>query len=154
MARQRSQDWIQNYRFHVLEATGTFLDATAGFKAVTTPDLTLDVATYRDGLTLYTFKQPGLPTIGNCTLSQGVTQKVSGFYTWIKAAAEGGEYRADLSIDVYDNSPEPQKHVVKTITMFDAFPIRNKILADLESSSVDISVKELELAVEQIKEAA
>jgi len=152
MARLRQNDFIQNFRFHVLEATGTRLKTTAGFKSVTTPDLSLGVAEYRDGLTLYTFKQPGLPTISNTTLSQGVTTNRSEFFNWIKDAVEGREYRADLDIDVHDNSNSTPPNVVKKLQLFEAFPIRNKTVADLDANTTDINVRELELAIEQYEE--
>jgi phage tail-like protein len=113
----------------------------------------LAIAEYRDGLTLYTYKQPGLPTVGNCTLGQGTTTNKSDFFSWIKDATEGNEYRADLEINVYDNSPQAKNNVVKVINLYDAFPIRDKIFGDLDSTNADVNVRELELAVEQVAES-
>lgn len=153
MARTRADDFIQNFRFHVLEAVGTFLTPTAGFRTVATPDVNLGVVEYRDGLTLYTFKQPGLPTIGNMTMTQGATTTISEFFTWIKAAAEGASvYRADLDIDVHDNSNATPANVVKKMQCFDCFPIRNKIFGDLDATSPEVNLREIEVAVENIEE--
>lgn len=150
MARARKDDFIQSFRFHVVEPTGTFLTATAGFKSVTTPDKSLAVAEYRDGLTLYTVKQPGLPTIGTATLMQGATRTVSQFFLWMRAAAEGQEYRADLQIRVFDNSVS--QNLVKQIELFNCFPTRNKPIGDLDATNAEVNVRELECAVEQFEE--
>jgi phage tail-like protein len=152
MARKRQDDFIQSFRFHVVEPTGTFLTATAGFKTVTVPDKSLAPAEYRDGLTLYTVKQPGIPTIGTATLAQGATKKQSEFFKWMKACAEGAEYRADLQIVVHDNSNVSPPNVVKEIDLFECFPLRNKPIGDLDSTNSEINVRELEVAVEQWEE--
>src|SRR5271170_545890 len=98
MARAALTDYFQKFRFHVVEPNA-FLNPAAGFHAASIPEVSTENAEYRDGVTTYTKKQPGIPTIAEITLSKGVVRQSSDFFNWLTTVIEGaGNYRTDLEI--------------------------------------------------------
>lgn len=151
MARAESTDFYQNFRFHVKDPSGGFLAPLAGFSAVTTPQYTTEAAEYREGTYIYTRKQTGVPSTEDITLSQGVARRDSDFFNWARTAIEGGEYRTDLVIGHFHRADRPLNPIgtpSKVYQIFDAFPVRMKIAGDLDGTSGDISIAELDLAYE------
>lgn len=177
MPRPKSTDFLHNFRFHVRVATDDDADVLdsagskpdAGFSAVTTPEASHDAVEYREGHYIYTRKYPGLPTISEVTLSRGVALADSTFWRWMKDVIErGNEYRADLDIFHLHRDSKPQTASApgdKTISEQEinvsgsdegfihykcrqAFPIRHKVSTDLDATASEVSVKELELAIE------
>lgn len=173
MARAQQTDFLQSFRYQVsvssvdgtprLQAPGR---PEAGFSNVSTPEVTTENAEYREGTFIYTRKQPGVPSMADITMSRGVTREDSSFYDWIRVVNEGsGEYRADVDIqhfhrdtalnrefptdgsqpnktDIDTNSPAKIYHVRE------AYPIRVKQVADLDATSSEISVGEIDITYE------
>lgn len=178
MARPKNQDFLRNMRFFVtivdvggngaadLLSTGNDVaKPQTGFSAVTTPELTVESVEYREGHYLYARKFPGNTTTNDITLSRGVSGKDSAFYTWIMRVIEGGDqYRADLDIMHYgreatqpgQSQPGKQSSIAnlsavtnpRSYRIYEAFPIRHKFGADLDATSSDVSIMELDLAYE------
>jgi phage tail-like protein len=139
--------------------------ADAGFSAVGTPSVTLDVVEYREGHYIYTRKQPGIPTMDDITMSRGVTKTDTGFFRWMKATIEGnGEYRVDLNVHhMPRDNALPEEVVPGTGTseflnkdatgrqyqIFDAFPTTHKVAGDLDATASEISVMELGVSYER-----
>jgi len=120
MARPQKTDFLHNMRFHVVaippvgSATGDPLQNNnnrsvehsvgqppqAGFMSVSTPDVQVNPAMYKEGTMLYERKYPGEASMGgDIALDRGVARGDSSFWTWIRTVIEGtGEYRADLLI--------------------------------------------------------
>lgn len=176
MARPMATDFLHSMRFQVFVTNvgggppGTLLRpdgrADAGFSACSLPEVSAESVTYKEGNMNYERKQPGAPTVGDATLSRGVTRGDSSFWTWIRTVAEGrGEYRADLDIKHYhrDNvllrsggttnltqfSAEAQ--AARTYHLGNCFPTTHKPAGDLEASGSDISIMEMTIAVETIE---
>ena len=180
MARAVQSDFLHSMRFQVrvageppaaaselLNPYGTTpgFQSEAGFSAVSTPSVTLDVVEYREGHYIYTRKQPGIPTMDDITLSRGVTKTDTGFFRWIKATIEGnGEYRVDLDIHHMPRDTALRPEVVpgtgtsefldpdaigRRYQIFDAFPTTHKVAADLDATASEISVMELGISYER-----
>jgi len=140
--------------------------AQAGFQSITAPELTQEIAEYREGIRTYTQKFPGVPSVNDITLIRGAARLDTSFFAWILAAAEGDEYRGDLIID---HIQRPRRDVAisgrdaqmagteieitaansKKYILREAFPTRVKIAGDLDASTSDVSVAELDVAYER-----
>lgn len=140
--------------------------AEAGFQSITAPELTQESAEYREGIRTYTQKFPGVPTVNDITLIRGCARFDTSFFAWILAAAEGDEYRGDLTIyhiqrpsrelSVTDSEVKMAASEIelddtnnKRYILRDAFPIRVKIAGDLDSSTSDVSLAEVDVAYER-----
>jgi phage tail-like protein len=158
MARAENSDFLHNFRFQVTDVKaggGTFLGTSAprgdrfpqgGFNACGMPNVTVESATYREGIWTYTKKQPGVPTFEPITLSRGVARAETALAKWIYLVIKGGEYRADVTINHFhrDNAQQP----ARKITLWNAFPTSNKVSSDLDATSSDISITEMTLDYE------
>lgn len=136
-----------------------------GFSACTVPEATVEVVEYREGHYLYARKFPGNVTFSDVTLSRGVSDRDSAFFKWIIRVIEGGEeYRADIEILHYGRestqpgNPQPGKQAElanlaavanpRRYRLYNAFPIRHKFGGDLDATSSDVSIQELDLSYE------
>lgn len=176
MARAKSTDFLHNFRFHVviqgfgaggaetqLRTGGEFPDA--GFNSVTTPEASHDAVEYREGHFIYTQKFVGLPTISEVSLSRGVALQDGTFWAWMKDVIEGNaEYRADMSIyhfhrdskaetSTIPGAPNTKQSVGGTKGYIEykcgeCFPIRHKVSSDLDATASEVSIQELDLAIE------
>lgn len=141
----------------------------AGFSACGTPSASVAVAEYREGHYVYTRKQPGIPAVENISMSRGVVLADTEFWNWLRQVIEGtGEYRADLTVSHYHRDALPNNTFPITETrpaeslnmesaastlarqyqLFEALPVGHKAATDLDSSSSEISVQNLDVAFE------
>lgn len=175
MARQVFEDFLHSMRFHVTaEAIGNFVPLQmegypdAGFSAVTTPELTVESVEYKEGTMIYPQKYPGNPTVTDLTFSRGVTRRDSSFWSWIRGVAEGtggGNYRATLSIKQFHREKALPREFpgvgisnqtqidfkeapARIYHCYECFPIRHKVSADMDATSSEISIMELDCAME------
>lgn len=176
MARAKTTDYLHNFRFHVIvqgfgaagtpqlksaTADGT---VTAGFNTCSTPEATQEAVEYREGHFIYTRKYSGLPTISDISLSRGVAKADGTFWQWMKSVIEGNEeYRANLRILHFHRDSKPatsttpglpntvQKALEAGSIEYrcqEAFPIRHKVASDLDATGSEVSIQELDLAIE------
>ena len=137
----------------------------AGFNSITIPEITVEHAEYREGIRTYTMKFPGVPSIPEATLSRGVARYDTAFFNWVLAAIEGNEYRTDVTIyhvqrpsleQVQDTSKGPNIDVTdegvisKLYKLYECSPARVKIAADMDASTSDISLAEIDVSVERM----
>lgn len=141
----------------------------AGFMSVTTPEATTEAVEYREGTFNYPRKFPGNTTVSDCTLQKGVVPGYTNFWAWMRVVIEGsGDYRCNMTIKHYNRSVLRQKvysgtntaaspafdpdkvggTAARSYVLYEAFAIRHKVAADLDASSSDISVMELDVAYE------
>ena len=142
----------------------------AGFMSCTTPEATTEAVEYREGQFNYPMKFPGNTTVSDVTLQKGVVAAASNFWNWMRVVIEGsGNYRCTVTIKHYNRSvltnkrptaasasvtSQPTSSAAKDgvasrqYILYEAFPIRHKVAADLDASSSDISVQELDIAYE------
>jgi len=169
MARALNTDYYQAFRFAVsLESPGSnFIQAQAGFNNVTIPELSVEATEYRDGITVYTKKQPGLPTVSDSTWQQGVAAtgntavgQASPFFNWMLAAINGEAYRANVTlwhIHLADGFPLPDNATPgssRAIVLYEAFPIRVKPDGDFDATSAEVSMREIDVCCEYLGVAA
>ena len=169
MARSISSDFLMQFRFGVgvaagapsEEATTIFGSSSpdrtqlAGFSNVSVPEGTLAPIEYREGHFTYTQKVPGMPSLNDLTLSRGVTKRDTTFYDWWVKSAEGnGEYRADLLIyhyhrnDTLPTTSPPAQQAAIIYSVEDAWASKNKPSSDLDATSGEISVGEIDVIYE------
>lgn len=175
MARAQATDPLHNFRFHAragsvdglaaidamqpggVPSPGVGDTAEAGFTAVTAPEYTVEAAEYREGIKTYTEKYPGIPTVNEATYSRGVSRNDTSFLAWVLAAIEGREYRTDITVfhatragrttphDPATNFPNAE---TKRYIQFEAFPVRVKVAGDLDASTSDVGIAEMDVAFE------
>lgn len=155
-ARSQSTDPFSLTRFHVADTEG-FLNLgtpSAGFNAVTMPEMSIGHVEYQEGLWTYRRKYPGEVTFNTITLSKGVMKNDSAFYQWARAGAEHKAYRTNLIIKHYHRDDVSGLVEYKTakpwriIEIFNAIPSRVKMGGDLDGLSHDISLEEMDVDYE------
>jgi phage tail-like protein len=169
MARAEASDPLHGFRFHVTTETAAFIqDGTeefqvgeAGFQSVSLPERSVEAVEYREGTMTHTRKFPGVEQFTNCTLMRGVVKTDTAFFDWVAAAAEGGEYRTDMT--VYHWHRDGKTHgqladldAARKYNMKECFPSRVKIAGDLDATSSEVSLQEVDVEVEwfEIEDAA
>lgn len=161
--RSANTDYFHNFRFHcsVVGPGGIdYLDSIeAGFNTCSLPEITSESVEYREGIWTYTRKEPGIPTVSDVTVGRGVTPKKSSFYEWMIFNIEGGEYKGTLTIYHYHRvGKEPDESANRTDLAYarkfvceEAQPIRMKPGSDLDATSSDVSIAEMDIAIERYR---
>jgi len=143
---------------------------SAGFSSCSVPEVSEDAQEYREGHFIYTKKYVGLPTVSDVSLARGVSLVESAtptvaLWQWVKDTVEANnEYRADVDILHIHRNMKPETRSagsgpvdemsIKTdiglriYHCYNAFPIRYKASSDLDATSGEVSIQELDLAVE------
>jgi len=155
MARLNITDFLQNFRFFVVERdksaadrTAKFLKVPAAFASATVPEVTTDIVEYRDGMSVLTKKFPTWPIFSEVTLTRGVVRGDSEFFNWMDAAMGGVPYRADLEIHHFHRVGWFVNQPSRKYVLLESIPSRVRPAADLDSMSGDVSIAELDLAIE------
>lgn len=164
MGRPESSDFLQSFRFHVKTTEGFIEheDATrgeAGFQSVSMPEMSVDMAEYREGHFAYTQKQPGIPTVTDITMMRGVTKRDRAFYNAVRRSIgddpDGGgtEYRTELTIFHWHRDGKVFGQIgdldaARKYICYEAFATRVKIAGDLDSTSTEVSLAEVDFACE------
>lgn len=178
MARPQSTDFLASMRFHVgvIPSGDQSLDLRtggnkpqAGFSNVSTPSITVEAAEYKEGQMVYTRKYPGNPSVDAVTMSRGVARGDSSFWDWVRVVVEGsGDYRATVEIKHYHRDTALTKPVggtgdgvnktdidlakpARTYILHEAFPTTHKVAGDLDGTSSEISIMELEVTYENFE---
>jgi phage tail-like protein len=147
----------------------------AGFTSCSLPEISIEPVTYREGNFVYERKFAGFPTVSDVTLQRGVARGDSSFWLWAGVAAEGGgengNYRENVRIDHFHREQalsggptieqRAQGVALQTFSLgsdgpqparryrcFESFPIRHKVAGDLDATASEISIMELDFAME------
>ena len=164
-ARAESTDFLQNFRFHVRVIDGPdFLkfdpgavgvDGEAGFQSVSLPEESFEATEYREGIYKYTKKFPGPSTFTEATLMRGITRDDTGFYRWAAAQRAGHPYRADIAIEHHHREDVPvgigekiAQTAARAYLCHECMVVRSKPGADLDATSGEVSMAELDFALE------
>lgn len=154
MPRAQSTDYYHASKFHVVDSEN-FLNPLAGFNTCTMPEQTMEVAEYKEGIFTYTRKQVGNPSFSDVTMTRGITKGDSVFYDYIRGAAEGNPYRTDFQVyhfhrdDVQGLLEYTNAAPSRIIRCFNALPIRVKFGSDMDATTSDISIQEIDFAIER-----
>lgn len=155
MARSASTDPFMNMRFHLVDPAGGNLDPVAGFTQVTTPNITVEAAEYREGIYRWTRKYPGVTTVGEVQCMTGTVKRDSAFYEWIMRVANGGveEYRTDLMIMEYHITDEfgINGSPSRIMRIKEAFPTDVKPMADKDATGSEVALQEMTLTIEELE---
>lgn len=167
--RAAVDDLMQGFRFHVKAVTAAGVDplqpiparsgefeggGQAGFQSVTLPELTLEATEYREGTFTWTQKYPGPPTVSDCTLMRGVANKDTAFFDWVMGTVNGAEYRSDVTIYHYqrtemgDAAMSTVSTDMRRVECHNCIPTRVKPAADFDSMSGEVSLAEVDFAME------
>ena len=171
--RAAKTDMLQGFRYHVTanipgqsdplqtvpnsDRADYATKGAAGFQSVTIPEISVEASEYREGIFKYTQKYPGPPTITEVTLMRGVTKRDTAFFDLVMASIDGKEYRADVTIYHYARDEMGLANAVETpssvrrIICREAFAIRAKPEGDLDSMAGDVSLAEVDLAIESFE---
>lgn len=160
-ARSQSTDFLTSHRFHVIDDGGVLALTTpsAGFNAVTAPEMNVGMVEYQEGIELYRRKFAGEVSFTSLTLSKGVTKADSSFYKWLRATAENKNYRINLTIKQFHRDDVSGKvnysgsdvTPVRTFVCYNCFPTRVKIASDFDATSAEISIEEVEVEMEYFR---
>jgi phage tail-like protein len=155
MARAASTDPYLNYRFHVLDPAGGNLDPVAGFQSVSTPDISVDPAEYREGVYRWTQKYPGVQTVGELSLMKGTFKRESDFFDWVLRVINGGvaEYRTDLMVQEFHITDEfgIEGSPSRIMRARECWPSTVKPMADKDSTGSEVAIQELTVTIEEIE---
>ena len=141
----------------------------AGFQSVTLPEVSSEASEYREGTFKYTRKFSGVAQITDVSLMRGVALNDSALFSWMMDAIGGGEHRRDISIKQYSRSalfspsgdnaslsdPNENDYVseaeatsVRSYNCFECIPIRCKPGGDMDATSSEVAIQELDVALE------
>lgn len=170
--RAAADDLMQGFRFHVTAIRkengdplafnrGTGFEeggGQAGFQNCTIPEVSLEPVEYREGISKWTQKYVGPPTVADCTLARGVSKRDTAFFDWIMAALNGDEYRADITIWHFHRTEMGKASDPKNIddsTMrgyvcSNCVPTRVKPAMDFDSMAGEVSLTEIDFAIEGV----
>ncbi len=170
MSRAAVNDLMQNFRFHVVASdtdgknpleysrTGEYEGGgQAGFTSATIPELSVEITEYREGTFQWTQKYAGVPTVSDVTLIQGVAKTNTTFYDWVRSSVDGAEYRCDVTIYHYQRtemSKATQSETDDTLRRMECHncvPTRAKPGGDLDSTSSEVSMAEVDFAMESFE---
>lgn len=173
--RAAVDDLMQGFRFHVTGVSNTpdkkdllqpgFIrgaaggepfegGAQAGFQSVTLPELSVEPVEYREGTFTWTQKYPGPPTVSDCTLMRGIAKKDTAFFDWVEGAVNGKEYRMDITIWHYQRAEmgsakkSDTSSEMRRVECKNCVPTRAKPAADFDSMSGEVSMAEVDFALE------
>jgi phage tail-like protein len=144
-----------NFRFHVSDPAGGNLDPVAGFTSVTTPDISLEPAEYREGTFRWTRKYPGVQTVGELQMMKGTVRRDSDFFNWILNVINGGvaSYRTDLMVMEFHITDEfgiDNGSPSRIMRLREAFPTQVKPMADKDATGSEVAIQEITLAIEEL----
>lgn len=158
MARTEASDPLHSFRFHVRTETeaGQYTDSDggeAGFQSCTLPELSAESVEYREGHYTFTRKFSGVAQVSDISMMRGVTKQDTSFFDWMWTAVTGGEYRTNLTIYHWHRDGKTHGSIsdltkARKYNCYECFPTRCKPAGDLDATSGDVSIAELDIAVE------
>ena len=176
MARTQLNDFLQAGRFHVLDVSFSFppvLLPVFGFRGCTLPELSINIREIVEGNYEYPRKVVSGASVGNITLQQGVSLFNSDFWDWARKTVVGNKPPKDLMI-VQFTQMGSQQNLVDTFlpsatqippglefaaripgrawVLKKCRPTRYKPGTDFDGMSQEVSIAELDLAVEEFEE--
>ncbi len=169
--RAAANDYLQNFRYHLRADQGgvdpmqdtvsreglTDGSSEAGFQSITLPELSIEVAEYREGTDKWTKKFAGVPTVSDLSLMRGVVKQDTDFYDMVKSSVDGEEYRMDVTIMIYQRVEMGDANTAtfsddgRRIVCYNSFGIRAKPNGDLDSMTSDVSIGEMDMSVEKFE---
>lgn len=154
MARSVETDPYHSFRFHIVDPAGGNLDPVAGFMSVSMPNVAVEEAPYREGTFQWTQKYPGIPAVGDVTMTKGIFKRNSDFFNWVLKVINGGQdYRTELIVQEYHISDEfgINGSPSRITRLQEVWGKDVKPSDDHDASASNISVAALTVSVEKIE---
>jgi len=158
MSRTEASDPLHGFQFHLrteddylrfTDVEGeSALPGEAGFQSITMPELSQEPSEYREGLHTYTRKFFGIPTVTDITCMRGVAKKDTTFFDWMMLGINGGAVRQDLTIFQWHRDGFGDLSKARQAKCYECLPMRVKPAADLEASTTEVSLAEMDIAIE------
>lgn len=157
-ARSQSGDLFLTNRFALVIDSGPFAGTkVAGFQSISMPEHTIESIEYSEGIFNYSRFYPGRSSFSSITCTRGVVKDNNDLGRWIRRAAEGWNYRGDLSIyhfhrsDVEGRASYSSTSIkpYRRIKLYNCMPIRFKAGSDFDAMAADISIQEIEFQMER-----
>jgi phage tail-like protein len=187
VARSQLLDLLQNFRFHLFDVpkfTGgsgagafsmadTVFSLVAGFASATSPEMTLELETIKEGTFQFDRFFAKRASVGPIALSRGVRFFDAEFWKWISGHLSGQMPKRTLLLVQFAKSGSGPNSTLdrvtqglsdvssqqirtdfllrapgKTWVLFNCTPSRYKSGSDMDARSSDVSIAELELQPE------
>jgi phage tail-like protein len=162
----RFTDYLTNYNFHVMDVSfsiPTVFSLSAGFRACTAPEVTVDFKDFKEGSFEYQRKVATGASVTDISFQRGVNFFNSDFYDWISGYISGKtDQRKNLMVIQYsdistgiasDGSLGPlsfqsltslvQRTPARAWMLFDCVPGHYKSGTDFDAIGADMSIAEL-----------
>jgi phage tail-like protein len=166
MARPKSSDFMQNFKFALIETpNGTqqpaFFDredlvpgqpGLIGCKSISIPEVTSDPLSLVEGTEMFAHHiNTGRASTGECMITAGVIPFGSvGLYSWMHRAIYGkGVPRKNFTVVHFDNHAVNRLGARKYI-LEGCIPISYRLASDLDATDDEVSVEEITLAVHRV----
>ena len=178
MARNRASDLLQNYAFWLIDI---FPSARApffvlggplyGFNAITHPEVTVETEEIKQVNDPYKVRTFLGADVGSISLSRGVRYYDSSMYNWIDRFIEGEDVVQRNLLLIHNMGsnfgvraeagppPIPTPDLIEVLRipgkawlLFECVPVRYKAGGDLDGSSGDVAISELEIQPTKIEE--
>lgn len=153
MARAASSDPYLSFRYHLSDPAGGNLDPVAGFMSVTTPEISVEVAPYREGVMRWTQKYPGVQSVSEIQLVKGTFRRESDFFSWVLRIVNGGvaEYRTDVQIAEFHITDEFGINGAPSRIMRcrEVWPSGTKPMSDKDANASEVSTQSLVMQIEE-----
>lgn len=141
----------------------------AGFQSCTLPEVSAEATEYREGTFKYTRKFSGVASVTDLSLMRGLALNDTALFSWMMDAIGGGEHRRDITVKQYTRaalfSPSGANAALsegtegdyvgaaeatqaRSYNCFECIPTRCKPGADLDASSSEVSIQEVDIALE------
>jgi phage tail-like protein len=151
MPRAIIQDFLHVYKFIVSDSEKFFTPA-AGFSRMSIPEVSVEVVEYREGHDTWTRKQPGIPSVGECTLARGVVIGGTNFFDLILKHINGENYRTDINVyHIHKSHKSNESATARVYKLLDAFISSITTTSELDASSSDIAVTEMTIVGEELQ---
>lgn len=157
-SRSQSTDFFSINKFWITDAKAILNLAApaAGFNTCSSPEMTIGLVEYQEGIETYRRKYPGEPTFGPITCTKGVVKTDTTFFQWILSAAENQPYRTDITIyhfhrdDVAGLTNYQASIPTRQLKLKNAFGTRVKLGSDFDAMGAEISIEDLDIEYESL----
>ena len=157
-SRSQSTDFFSMNKFWVTDTKGILnLSApAAGFNTCSSPEMTIGVVEYQEGIEAYRRKYPGEPTFAPITMTKGLVKTDTTFFQWVLSTAENQPYRTDITIyhfhrdDVAGLIGYQASTPTRQLKLKNAFCTRVKMGSDFDSLAAEVSIEDLDIEFESM----
>lgn len=157
--RTVAHDYLQNFRYRLFEDNPDAENAVfrkeaviGGFANITLPNVTIEAAEHRTGISPLPRKQGGIMNVEDITMTRGIVLGDTVLFDWIQAYRSKKPYRTNLRVCIYnqeiDGSAPDDDQPSRQLILKNCFPTSVKLMGDLDASASDINIEECTCSIE------